>query len=253
MTGTTDTGTTGTTGNETTGTTGTATTGTGATGGETTGTTGSPEYGNGIPEPGEACDDGDEDDVDGCTAACLIGPIGLELTTPADTDLQGNASGGTRYDDDCPAGQVLVGFNGYTDGWIFALEPVCGVPSLSGSIDVVVGAGAILPQRGSSASNMWTRTCGADQMVVGYSGRAGVLLDQLVLRCAPLEVSEAGGVFSVSVETVGDLPSVGGTGGSPFGPIDCGPGSVATGVNIRAGDSVDALGLGCNLVELVFP
>ena len=41
--------------------------------------------------------------------------------------------------------------------------------------------------------------------------------------------------------------------GSPFAQTDCAEGEITTISNIRAGDSIDAFGLTCSEVELVFP
>jgi cysteine-rich repeat protein len=55
-----------------------------------------PECGNGVPEAGEECDDGDEDQNDGCTNACTI--CGNEIVTAPESCDDGNL----LVNDNCP-------------------------------------------------------------------------------------------------------------------------------------------------------
>ena len=44
----------------------------------------SPVCGNGVPEAGEECDDGNNDDGDGCSADCLLEPsAGIPMVPPS--------------------------------------------------------------------------------------------------------------------------------------------------------------------------
>jgi hypothetical protein len=119
----------------------------------------------------------------------------------------------------------------------------------SSGYDVSVASGTTLPLRGLVGDTPWTATCGPDQMVVGFSGRSGLYLDLLELRCAPLLVS-SGGVVSTGI--ISTLTSVGDQGGSAFPTADCPSGEIATISNLRTGDVVDAFGLSCSRPSLVF-
>ncbi|NIR40685.1 MAG: hypothetical protein GWN79_23565, partial [Actinobacteria bacterium] len=55
----------------------------------------------------------------------------------------------------------------------------------------------------------------------------------------------ASGIALAADTATTDLPAAGGTGGSPFPQTDCPAGQVAGESRIRAGDSIDAFGLGC--------
>ena len=44
-----------------------------------------------------------------------------------------------------------------------------------------------------------TQTCPTDQIVVGFSGRSGADVDQIVVLCAPLTISGASPTFTLSV------------------------------------------------------
>jgi hypothetical protein len=87
-------------------------------------------------------------------------------------------------------------------------------------------------------------------VVAGFAGRGGLLggllVDQIVLRCAEILVTETGTGASIRLGPVAVLPPAGGAGGSPLPTTDCAPPSVATSSDVRAGDGVDAFGLGCS-------
>lgn len=112
--GTTDTGGGGSGGSTTTGGGGTASTttsdGVGGSGGSTTttgsgGTGGSAAVcGNGIPEPGEGCDDGNEIEGDGCDSNCTPTGCGNAIQTPGEECDDGNLIDGDGCSGDCKLG-----------------------------------------------------------------------------------------------------------------------------------------------------
>jgi hypothetical protein len=59
--------------------------------------------------------------------------------------------------------------------------------------------------------------------------------------------------YSVSTGTVTVLAAVGDNGGSAFPDTDCPTDQVATVSHLRAGDNLDAFGLGCSTVAVVMP
>ncbi len=106
--------------------------------------------------------------------------------------------------------------------------------------------------RGLYGVTAWDRICGSNQAIMGFIGRAGALIDQLTFRCAPIEITWDGAIFSASRGTFTDLPAQGTAGGTAFAQTDCGADQLATVANIRAGDSLDALGLGCQIPTLSY-
>ena len=60
--------------------------------GESSTTHGPPVCGNGIVEGDEACDDGNDDDTDGCTKTCLVPGCGNGVLEPGETCDDGNKS-----------------------------------------------------------------------------------------------------------------------------------------------------------------
>jgi hypothetical protein len=175
----------------------------------------------------------------------------LELGAGTDTAQRG-AQNGTPFDDACPAGQVLIGFAGSlqaVNGAHGQIAGRCGALSVAagsgGGFDVRLTDGATLPTRGIGSASPWIRTCAANQVVVGFGGRSGSLLDRLVVRCAPLTLTPSGGGWTVAIGATTDLPAIGGTGGTAFAQTDCATGQIAAVARIRSGDSIDAFGLGC--------
>jgi hypothetical protein len=166
------------------------------------------------------------------------------------TGLAGNATGGTSYQDACPAGQALVGFVGSLSQATTAavhrqIGGVCGTLQVTGTA-VSVNQGSSLPARGKVGVSAWSRTCPANQVVVGFAGRSGLLVDQLTFTCAPLAASAAtvGAPLTVGVAT--SLAAVGGTGGTAFAAIKCPAGEMARASSVRTGDNLAAFSLLCS-------
>lgn len=180
------------------------------------------------------------------------GGLTLVFASPTDTAQQGNVAGGTAFNDACPAGQVVIGLAGSltsASGYHAQMNAVCGTASLVGSgasLSITIAAGTSLPSRGMVGTASWSRSCPADHMIVGFVGRSGALIDQLTFSCAPLTVTGA----TVTVGVVVTLAAVGGGGGSAFPQTSCPTNTVATVARIRAGDSIDAFGLGCSAVTI---
>ena len=204
---------------------------------------------------GTACDDGDAcTDATMCTAGVCGGgeplcPSAVGLFPGDDGDVRGGG-GGTMSVDDCPLGQVLVGVDAIVGPYVKRLAAVCGTPSVHGTpgaFVVAIGPGDTLPERGILDGTVATTRCPADEVVVGFEGRSGSLIDALALRCAPLMVAgDAAGGFTVAPGAVTTQPPIGGSGGSMFPTADCAPGEIATGASIRHGDAIDAFGLRCS-------
>ncbi|WP_157070385.1 hypothetical protein [Sandaracinus amylolyticus] len=221
-----------------------------------------------VPAPGNeggACDDGDRctaDDV--CTAgvcegvAATCGDPVLAFPAGVESPMRGNVTGGTRFDDACPEGQVLIGFDGLlssANGYFQRLAAACGTPALthdgSGGYTVSIGAGATLPLRGGHTGPVMASTrCAPGEIVTGFVGRRGALVDSITISCASLTVSGTGASLALVIGTPSARPSVGGSGGSAFPESTCPAGSIARGAVIRAGDSLDAIALMCSVPEL---
>ncbi|MCH9682475.1 MAG: DUF4215 domain-containing protein [Deltaproteobacteria bacterium] len=230
----------------------------GTSGGTTAGSSGaSPVCGDGMVDPGEDCDDANADALDGCVNDCRQGPIGVAIdpTTPVTLPLQGNPTGGDATDHACPEGEVVIGIRGTAEDWLYQLRVVCGVVELvdEGNPALHISESTVLPLRGGSPTgSMYDSMCPPDHAVVGFGGRAGAWLDQLFLRCAPLTVADQGSAWSLEIGAVTDLMPVGSPGGNVFGAATCPANAVATISNIRHGEWIDAFGLTCMPISLLF-
>ncbi len=206
---------------------------------------------DGAPSDAAAADGGPADAgvADANTTRALV------FTGAANTPQYGNLSGGTLYDDACLVGEALIGFAGSlssASGYHQRISAQCGRAArigAPGAYTVKVTPGSATPPRGAlPGTSPWTRTCPADQVVTGFSGRNGTLIDQLTFTCSPFVVDTTGAVVAPGAPTA--LPAIGGPGGTAFAQTDCGAGRVATVVRLRAGDSLDAFGLACSSISV---
>jgi hypothetical protein len=170
---------------------------------------------------------------------------------------QQGGDGGSPSLDVCPSGQVVVGYRGVVSnpGIVIVgnLQTLCGIASVGGaaSDQVVVAPGAALPVRGTAPGTPWTQQCPTDQIVIGFSGRSGNLLDQIRFTCAHWIVSSSDAGPSLSIDSVTTLIAAGGGGGSAFPLQECPPGQMAVGSLIDSGDWIDAFGLVCGMPSIL--
>jgi hypothetical protein len=164
------------------------------------------------------------------------------------TAQRGNLRGGKPFRDACPPGEGLVGarYSIERRGWLGQIGAICGRIEVSSASPAAftVGAPRELPIRGLADGAVRSSLCPTNQVVVGFDGRTGLLVDRLALRCAPL-IASAGDPSIVSLGRIITQPPFGGTGGKPFPTTDCPRGQIANVANVRAGDDVDAFGLVC--------
>ncbi|HXI60651.1 MAG TPA: hypothetical protein VNO55_31535 [Polyangia bacterium] len=190
---------------------------------------------------------GDSDATDAAPASHAATLVGANPTT-----LVGNAAGGSPYQDDCPAGQALIGFSGNAQAASATMDSInrqiaahCGIVQIVGTT-VTVKPGATLPARGMAGTMAWTRTCPADQVIVGFSGRTGSFVDQLVFVCAPVTAaSSAVGTTLTPGATTTSLTAIGGNGGMAFATVKCATGQLGAGSLVREGDVMDAFSIVC--------
>ena len=162
--------------------------------------------------------------------------------------IRGGQFNSSPATDDCPAGQVVVGYTLGLDvgnGLVGQLTTMCGIPSINANCELVASPGATLPTRGSQSDIPYVRQCPANQVVVGSRTRSGDLIDQLSVGCARLTLTPVGSTYQVSIGAVTWLMPVGGMGGVPSEDL-CPADLVATG-NLDWSDTwVNAFALHCS-------
>ncbi len=184
------------------------------------------------------------------TVGCTPDVVGDVVFTGSDLTTQvGNPGGGVAADAACPPGQALIGFEGSLGSvWGISIHRQitahCGTVKIVGT-SVITTAGTNLTTLGRPGESPWTSDCPPNQVVVGFSGRAGSLVDQLAFTCAPLVASSVTSGAALTVGPATTLTAVGGVGGSAFTPVSCPANEVATMVRVRTGDDMDAFGLAC--------
>jgi hypothetical protein len=179
----------------------------------------------------------------------------ITFGAPREVGVQGNVGASSPFTDDCPAGQVPIGFHAELGASVDGLAVVCGTVSIDPiTLAVTVGdatttkSGTTLTLRGSTNATQAESRCPANTMLVAFSGNAGQLIDRVDMQCAGLTATGAFPNLSVTVDTPVAGDGFGGNGGAPFGATSCAAGEVARGLTIEAGNSVTALGLRCAVV-----
>jgi hypothetical protein len=200
------------------------------------------------PEAGGGPSDGSPDLS---SAADGAGALPLPTVQVGTTLVQHGGTGGTATTDLCPQNEVLIGYRGTLgmngrDLVVNGVEGQCGRLAVAGigPYALTTNAGDRLPRRGSDATMTFTALCAANQVVVGLQGRAGTVLDQLQLQCAPLSTTT---LDSLSIGATTLLPPAGGTGGSAF-QATCPAGQVARGQDTNSGNVIDAFALVCGTI-----
>jgi len=118
------------------------------------------------------------------------------------TDLIGG-SGGSTFSRGCEANEALVGVYGWQGAVLDWVAPLCVGLTPDGT-----WSGNPVRRAGLGKNDNFERLCPRDYAVRGFSGRTGLVVDQLTVECAKLD--RDGYLNSTLVQT---LPSSGGGGG----------------------------------------
>jgi hypothetical protein len=200
--------------------------------------------------------------VDGGSDASMHArPTGVRVdATSTPSGQQSASASGTAYHQSCATDEVVIGYTGTTDSPDAAMNQlrtfraVCASLSISGIDTFAVNTTSkeILPVVGTMpGADQQTQLCPNDQVVIGFAGKSGSDIDQIVLLCAPLTIARAGSSYALSLGSETSRPPLGGPGGSPFAAIHCPAGQVATGNEGRAAFTINAFGLLCGTPTLV--
>ncbi len=208
------------------------------------------------PSATEICDgvnnDCDSLTDDGCPSAITLG-------SPTNDTAYGG-TGGSGFDDTCPAGYVVVGLVGNTgydlfNQYVSYVAAQCAPASLHASTttpytyDVVLGAVVGLAGHGGTGTS-WSLPCsGEGEMAIGIHGGWSRMLDKLGLICGTAAIEQVAGVWRVTISESSRTGYGGGPGGALFSE-PCPTGNVATGDFGRSGGLIDQFGLKCSRMSL---
>jgi hypothetical protein len=163
-------------------------------------------------------------------------------------------TGGNSFNTRCATDEVLIGFLGTVDpptvtvNYLRTFTPVCGKLSITGTTTFAVETTQAenLATRGTQTGSIaQTAMCPANQVIVGFSGRSGNLIDSLTFSCAPLAITGTSPSFALSIGSTTDSSTIGGPGGMAFAPLACPANSIAVGHEGRSNQDVQAFGLVC--------
>ncbi|MBL4685501.1 MAG: DUF4215 domain-containing protein [Nannocystaceae bacterium] len=207
--------------------------------------------GDGVPADDEACDDANDDELDGCTSACERGPTAVVLGDVDETGpFGGSASGSLDEDTDCGANQVLTGLRVEFSQYLLSyyvlgrVAAICAPIALTNATPTAVGFGPTseLAVFGNTSGDGYTLTCPPNAAVSGLFGAAGLYTDVLSIRCRSLAVNKAQDTVVLGAATA-DGPA-GEDGGSPQN-VDCAGDRIAAGYRIQGDDRATRFRLRC--------
>lgn len=201
--------------------------------------------------PGGGADPGEE----------LI-PTGIAVAEATTNVVRTCSEPAVRFADRCPRGQVLIGFNGTLEApggaaYLRSLQGVCGRLSVSTAAPwlVTTEEAGTLPLRDLDLPQKQSVLCPEGEVVTAFSGRSGLWIDGLEIRCAPLEIVEIAGELEVTVGTSRSAGQLGAkSGGSAFASQECPNETVAvgqTGGTVLSGDVLGEVGVACAGVQLL--
>lgn len=216
---------------------------------------GGPAVGNCIVEAPEACDDCNFVSGDGCSATGAVetgwlcatpGAACLHFSGVTATDgtvIGIGGSGASAFDEACPPGSAVVGFDGDWDGNdLKGLLARCGKLGVSNDGQVVWSSVSETAYYGGTGTALGPIDCPAAQFVVGfdvnYESGGGNQVIGFAMRCATLAFDGQ----SVVTGAPQPQPHYGGPGGNA-GSDACPANQIGTRFTGRHGGRLDKIGL----------
>jgi cysteine-rich repeat protein len=214
----------------------------------------------------EDCDDGNVEAGDGCGPTCAIEP-GFECPAtkdfclpvlgltrgPVDTQLEPAGAAGGSIDErfECPAGEVLIGFQGYADsvgGNLGRINALCGSMALEPDGDITVTSSSESGFLGTTQNSggLLAASCDAGEIAVGFVPETDTYVSGFDWTCQA--VSHIGGELRFGATRAVWF----GVAGDVEEPArKCPPNAIVTEVSASLGSSVDLMGLGCSPLLVV--
>ena len=192
--------------------------------------------------------------------ACLAGvctsfatnAVTNTATPTTDVGNPGDPSA-TEFQDVCPQGYALTGLRAWAGTTPFpGFSSICSrillnYTTCDGPTIRVGSTVAFMPNRGGTGFFEWPGSCAPGFVIAGFDGAANTSVQAVTLRCASIGAASSL-PLSVVVGTPADYSFLGdATMGTPFGPQDCAPGTIAVGIRGWASDTdVQAIALICS-------
>jgi hypothetical protein len=196
----------------------------------------------------------------GVDAGPMLRPTGVRLGTSTASPQQAPSTGGTAFTQSCAANEVIIGYRGTVDvpdaavNYLRNFRAICATLSVTATTPYQVRTtqAETLAAIGSLVGSiMQTASCPANQVVVGFTGRSGRLIDALSFVCAPLVIAGTSPTFTLAIGGTSVTGAIGGPGGAPFAQMNCPAGRVAVGDAGRQSTDINAFNLLCAMPTLV--
>jgi hypothetical protein len=164
-----------------------------------------------------------------------------------------NDTMGTLYEDACPPGAALIGFDFSATNEIDNDTPICAradlVAAAGGGWGAVWGPTTLLPFHGPNGVPGNQRLCPANSFVRAFSGTSAYYLQSVMMLCAAIVVTPS---RQVQLSADSFSPAFGPAAGNNFGPILCPTGEVATMRRERQDVNIPAyeFGLACSAIAV---
>jgi hypothetical protein len=181
-------------------------------------------------------------------------PASITLGASMSPVTESPTTGGSSFNQRCATDEVLIGYHGTVDSpdatvnYLRTFQAICGTLSITGTTTFVVNttqAESLMTRGTQTGSISQTAMCPANQVVVGFGGREGNLVDALTFSCAPLVISGTSPTFTLSIGPTNGTSAIGGPGGMPFASLSCPADTVAVGHAGRSNQDVQAFGIVC--------
>jgi len=210
----------------------------------------------------EDCDDGNLDELDGCTSLCGVGPTGIAQgqRTELEDRFGGYVTGKLNTATECAEGERLVGLRGtfsyYAQYFVLArLRGICAPIALLNEAPTAVefGANTNLAEVGTFTSGDDTPfelLCPADAVVSGLEGFGGLYTDRVGLQCRTVALTSEASEFDLGPRQSG--PSFGAPGGGSTYEVSCPATSLSAGFRVRGDAYATGIFLRCEETELTF-
>lgn len=216
--------------------------------------------GDGVIHAEEYCDDGNANELDGCTSSCGWAPSHAGLGTLSESGLVGGRGEFVSDDsEECPVDHVLTGIRGelLSGPRIGSIAGICRPTEVTNTDPptfVIAGPAVETPEHGASmGQEPWSTECDEGEAIVAIEGTVGSTINGLRVQCATVDTVGNGAPYTLSTNPEFFFEDVQGNPfGDIFGPTECSSGGLAVGLRARTSASLVQVGLLCRPAGLTY-